>query len=43
MRPRKRARRAHVPMRSGPGWIATVLEGALDALLNFLISSWGRR
>ncbi|MFD5856095.1 hypothetical protein [Streptomyces chartreusis] len=41
-KPSKHARRGRAPTGSGPGWIAEALEGALEALLDFLFS-WGRR
>ncbi|MFK0159040.1 hypothetical protein ACIQVK_44100 [Streptomyces sp. NPDC090493] len=42
MRRSKRARRGRASTGSGPGWIADLFEGALEALLDFLFS-WGRR
>lgn len=39
---RARGNRGCTPKGSGAGWIATLIEGLVDGLLNFLFS-WGRR
>ncbi|MFF8399863.1 hypothetical protein [Streptomyces sp. NPDC016172] len=39
---RARRQRGRTPKGSGAGWIATVFEGLVDGLLDFLFS-WGRK
>ncbi|MFD9190359.1 hypothetical protein ACFWCA_19275 [Streptomyces phaeochromogenes] len=39
---RRQRRRGRASTGSGQGWIATLFEGLLDGLIDFLLS-WGRR
>ncbi|MER5222894.1 hypothetical protein [Streptomyces flaveus] len=39
---RARGNRGRTPKRAGVGWIAALIEGLADGLLDFLFS-WGRK